>query len=73
MGIERGRDAVAATREEKNKKRRYAGLAISPCVFEIAGRAGDAAQGLVRAGRVVGLGDVRVRSREGEVLRLRHV
>ena len=30
-------------------------------------------QGLVRAVRVAGLGDVRVRVREGEVLRLRHV
>ena len=33
----------------------------------------EEAQGLVRAVRVVGLGDVKVRVREGEVLRLRHV
>ena len=33
----------------------------------------EEAQGLVRAVRVAGLGDVKVRVREGEVLRLRHV
>ena len=33
----------------------------------------EEAQGLVRAVRVAGLGDVKVRSWEGEVLRLRHV
>ena len=41
-------DGVAAREEEQDKRRRYAGLAILPCVFETGGRAGDSAQALVR-------------------------
>ena len=44
-----GRDGYSADREERDKRRRYSGLSISPCVFEIGGRAGTGAQGVVRA------------------------
>ena len=44
-----GRDGASAKREEREKRRRYAGLSISPCIFENGGRAGESAQALVRA------------------------
>ena len=39
---------VAAQRAEDDKRRRYGGLSILPCVFETGGRPGDSAQALVR-------------------------
>ena len=53
------RDAASADREERDKRRRYSGLSISPCVFEIAGRAGTGAQGIVRAMAAMAGGDER--------------
>ena len=44
-----GRDGASTKREEREKRRRYAGLSISPCVFENGGRAGESAQALARA------------------------
>ena len=41
-------DGAVAREEEQDKRRRYAGLAILPCVFESGGRAGDSAQACVR-------------------------
>ena len=43
------RDGYSADREERGKRRRYRGLSISPCVFEIGGRAGTGAQSVIRA------------------------
>ena len=40
---------MAAEREERSKLRRYDGLSITPFVLENGGRAGESAQGLVRA------------------------
>ena len=51
------RDAASADREEREKRRRYHGLSISPCVFEIAGRAGTGAQSVVRAMAAMAGGD----------------
>ena len=42
------RDGAAAAQEEREKRRRYAGLSITPCVWEVGGRAGECAQAAVR-------------------------
>ena len=51
------RDGAAASREEREKRRRYAGLNITPCVFEIGGRAGDSAMAAIRMLAVMAGGD----------------
>ena len=51
------RDGAAAAQEEREKRRRYAGLNITPCVFEIGGRAGDSAMAAVRMLAVMAGGD----------------
>ena len=51
------RDGVSAEREERDKRRRYAGLAISPCVFEVGGRPGGSAKGVIRALAVMAAGE----------------
>jgi len=43
-----GWDGAAAAEEERVKRRRYAGLNISPCVLEVGGRPGDSAQATIR-------------------------
>ena len=51
------RDGAAAAQEEREKRRRYAGLSITPCVFEIGGRAGECAQAAIRALAVMAGGE----------------
>eukprot|EP00959_Pyramimonas_sp_CCMP1952_P437513 9160352-Pyramimonas_sp.AAC.1 len=42
------RDGAAAAEEERAKRRRCAGLNITPCVLELGGRPGESAQATVR-------------------------
>ena len=52
-----GRDGVSAERAERYNRRRYDGLAILPCVFEVGGRPGKSAQGVVRAMATMAAGE----------------
>ena len=52
-----GHDGASADREEREKRRGHAGLAISACVFEVGGRAGKAAQGVIRAMATMAAGE----------------
>ena len=49
LQAETSRDGVAARRSETAKRTRYEGLPITPFVFEVGGRPGLAAIGVVRA------------------------
>ena len=53
------RDGAAAAEEERSKRRRYAGLNISPCVLEVGGRPGESAQATVRMLAVMAGGEAR--------------